>query len=167
MKNFPRKNRRLQNAQSNFRRNLSGKTRKFLTAVRDFTKNALTTKLPKIIGASKVMSKYASEVTTLLAAKIVQMYRAVKKKAGEIFGKFRYVKTTLAPTILNSRKRFLKIVSQIAHLLKLAFVVSLQVTKVGIMRTIDWTCLLIIKGSNVVRSCLTKSQNLIKSGTRK
>lgn len=44
---------------------------------------------------------------------------------------------------------------------------SLQVTKIDIMRMVDWACLLVIKGSNVAQSCLTKSRNLIKFGNQK
>jgi hypothetical protein len=107
------------------------------------------------------------EVTALLAAKIVQMYRAAKGKAGKAVEKFRHVKTTLASAISNFCRQFPKVIFQITHLLKLAFVVSLQVTKVGVMRTVDWACLLVTKGSNVVRSHLTKSRNLIKFGNQK
>jgi hypothetical protein len=45
--------------------------------------------------------------------------------------------------------------------------VSLQVTKIDIMRMVAWACLLVIKGSNVAQSCLIKSRNLIKFGNQK
>ncbi|MDR0693407.1 MAG: hypothetical protein LBF49_02430 [Puniceicoccales bacterium] len=167
MKNFSKKDRCLRNTSPNFRRDLSKKKRKFSTAIKGFTKNALVAKLPKIIEVLKAMSKHAMGVATLLAAKIVQIYRAAKGKAGKAVGKFRHVKTTLAPAISNFRKQFSKVIFQIAHLLKLAFVVSLQVTKVGVMRMVDWACLLVTKGINVVRSCLTKFRNFIKSGNQK
>ncbi|MDR2603536.1 MAG: hypothetical protein LBC11_03180 [Puniceicoccales bacterium] len=211
MKNFSKKDRCLQNTRSNFRRKLLKKVRKFSTAVKDFTrnalatklpkiievlkamskhvakvttslaakivktyktakgkaKNALATKLPKIIEVSKAMSKYVTEVTILLAARIIQMYKTAKGKAGKIVEKSGHAKTGLVSAISNFRKQFPKVISQIAHLLKLAFVVSLQVTKVGVMYTVDWACLLVIKGGSVVRSCLIKSRSLIKSGNQK
>ncbi|MDR1528091.1 MAG: hypothetical protein LBS22_00680 [Puniceicoccales bacterium] len=196
--------------------------RRFLTATKNFTKNALATKFSKIIEVSKAISKYvmkvttslvtkiaqmhraakgkagkfvekfkhaktslasaisnfrrqfpkvisqtAAKVTTPLVAKIAQMHRAAKGKAGKFVEKFKHVKTSLASAISNFRRQFPKAISQTAYLLKFAFAVSLQVTKVGVMRTVDWACLLITKGSSVVRSCLTKSRNLIKSGNQK
>jgi hypothetical protein len=142
-------------------------TKEMCRATKEKAKNALATKLSKIIEALKSMTKYVTKVTTLLAAKIVQMCRATKEKAGKIVEKFRHVQTTLAPAISNFCRQSPKVIFQIAHLLKLAFVVSLQVTKVGVMRMVDWACLLVTKGSNVAQSCLTKSRNLIKSGNQK
>ncbi|MDR2628972.1 MAG: hypothetical protein LBC30_03230 [Puniceicoccales bacterium] len=222
MKNSSKKNKCLQDARPNFRRNLSKKIRKFLTAAKSFTKNALKTKSSKIIGASKTISQYARNVATLLSAKTAQTYGAAKGKAGKIAEKFKQGRTRLASAISNFRKQFsktisqyarnvatllsaktaqmygaakgkagkivknfryaqtasvsamskfrkqfLKTISQFTYLLKFAFVVSLQVTRVGVMLTINLACLLIINGASAVQSCLTKSRSFVKSGNQK
>ncbi|MDR2778926.1 MAG: hypothetical protein LBB16_01400 [Puniceicoccales bacterium] len=115
----------------------------------------------------KVISKCATEVTLLLASRTVQTYRATKGVANKIVGKLRHAKPALASAISNSPKQFHKNFSQIVHLSKLAAIVSLRVTKVGIMHTIDWMCLAITKVSSLGRSCFAKTWNFIKLGCQK
>jgi hypothetical protein len=131
------------------------------------TKDAVAAQLPKVIKLSKEISKYATEVITLVSARIAQMYRATRTATGKIVERLKRSKGTLGSAMATSKKQFPKIISQIAHLLKLTAVVSLHVTKVGIMRTIDWTCSMITKGDSMRQSCLTKSRNFVKSGSQK
>ncbi|MDR2432371.1 MAG: hypothetical protein LBD34_01320 [Puniceicoccales bacterium] len=129
MKNFSKKDRCLQNTKSNFRRNLSKKIRKFSTAVKNTTNNALATKLPKIIEALKVMTKYVTKVDTFLAAKIVQLCTAIKEKAKNALA-------TKLPKIIEVLKVMTKYATKVAPLLAVKIVQMCRDTKKKARKTV-------------------------------
>ncbi|MDR2777042.1 MAG: hypothetical protein LBB17_03320 [Puniceicoccales bacterium] len=112
--------------------------------------------------------KNSSEKNKCLQDARPNLHRNLSKKIRKFSTAVKdFTQNSLVPAMSKLRKQFLKIISQFINLFEFAFVVSLQATRIGIMLMVDLICLLITKGSSIVRSCLIKSRSLIKSGNQK
>jgi hypothetical protein len=127
--------------------------KKYVRAIR----HAMSTTAPKIIMTWKFVSKYATDIAILLIAKIVQMYGAAKRRISKIVSQARNIKAKMVPLMTKAVKKSPQFSRKISRLFKSGVAISLKVTKVDIIRVIDFLCSKMSQGASKTKISSNKS----------